>query len=62
MKKITRIEVRKKENQKIRVAAYARVSTSQEEQLISLEAQKQHYENYIKSHPGWEYVGIYYEM
>lgn len=61
MKKITRIEVRKKENQKIRVAAYARVSTSQEEQLISLEAQKQHYENYIKSHPGWEYVGIYYD-
>lgn len=61
MKKKTRIEVRKKENQKIRVAAYARVSTSQEEQLISLEAQKQHYENYIKSHPGWEYVGIYYD-
>ena len=61
MKKITKIEVKKKENQKIRVAAYARVSTSQEEQLISLEAQKQHYEKYIKSHPEWEYVGIYYD-
>ena len=45
--------------QKIRVAAYARVSTDNEEQETSYEAQVDYYTNYIKSHEDWEFVGVY---
>lgn len=61
MGRITKIEATKKEQRKIRVAAYARVSTGNEEQLISLQTQKQHYEQYIKSRPDWDYAGLYYD-
>lgn len=46
---------------KLRVAAYCRVSTSQAEQLDSLDNQRQHYEDYIRSHTDWQYAGIYYD-
>ena len=46
---------------KIRVAAYARVSTGSDEQLLSLETQKEHYDSFIKIHPEWEYAGLYYD-
>jgi site-specific DNA recombinase len=46
---------------KLRVAAYCRVSTGSDEQLISLKAQKMHYESYIKSNPDWEFAGLYYD-
>ena len=46
---------------KLRVAAYARVSTDSEEQLISLDAQKNHYEVLIRSRRDWEYAGLYYD-
>ena len=49
------------EKKKLRVAAYARVSTDSDEQLLSLEAQKTHYEIFIKSHADWEFVGLYYD-
>jgi site-specific DNA recombinase len=45
--------------QKIRVAAYCRVSTDSDEQESSYETQIEHYTNYIKSHPDWELAGIY---
>ena len=45
--------------QKIRVAAYCRVSTDSEEQETSYEAQVQHYTEYIRSKPDWEFVKIY---
>jgi site-specific DNA recombinase len=64
MKRITKIETHKKLQKtakKLRVAAYARVSTDSREQLGSLETQKSHYEAYIKSNPNWEYVGLYYD-
>lgn len=64
MQRITKIESNKKRqkaSKKLRVAAYARVSTDSREQLISLETQKNHYEAYIKSNPNWEYVGLYYD-
>ncbi|MBP2028680.1 DNA invertase Pin-like site-specific DNA recombinase [Acetoanaerobium pronyense] len=64
MKKITKIEGSNSDaliKSKRRVAAYCRVSTDSNEQLISLEAQKSHYEKYIKSNPEWEYVGLYYD-
>ncbi len=63
MKRITKIE----ENtllgskRKLRVAAYCRVSTANDEQLVSLAAQKAHYENYIKSNDEWEFAGLYYD-
>lgn len=44
---------------KLRVAAYARVSTEQDEQQNSYEAQVRYYTQYIKSNPDWEFVGIY---
>lgn len=46
---------------KTRVAAYCRVSTDSDEQELSLDAQKKHYESYIKSNSEWEYAGIYYD-
>lgn len=58
MKKITKIGVNETliQKKKLKVAAYCRVSTASDEQLISLEAQKAHYENYIRSNDKWEYT------
>lgn len=47
---------------KRRVAAYARVSTDNEEQLTSYEAQIDYYTNYINGRDDWEFVGVYPEM
>lgn len=57
IKKVTKIETAKRspsENRKLRVAAYARVSTDSDAQLESLETQKSHYESYIRSRDDWE--------
>lgn len=62
MKRITKIEeVKENPKRKLRVAAYARVSTESDKQLVSLEAQKNHYETYIKARPDWEYAGLYFD-
>jgi DNA invertase Pin-like site-specific DNA recombinase len=64
MKKITKIDELTRSQlskNKLRVAAYARVSTDSDEQLESLKAQREHYENYIKSNPEWEFAGLYYD-
>jgi len=42
-----------------RVAAYARVSTNDEEQLTSYEAQMEYYTKHIKANAKWEFAGIY---
>ena len=47
------------ETQKLRVAAYCRVSTDTDEQATSYEAQIEHYTEYINKNPGWELAGIY---
>ena len=47
------------EVRKLRVAAYARVSTNNEEQLSSYEAQVDHYTRYIQSKDEWEFVEVY---
>ena len=44
---------------KRRVAAYARVSTDNEEQLTSYEAQVDYYTNYIQGRDDWEFAGVY---
>ena len=41
------------------VAAYARVSTNNEDQLNSYEAQVDYYKHKIKKNPKWDYVGIF---
>ena len=43
---------------KRRVAAYARVSTDNEEQLTSYEAQVDYYTNYIQGRDDWEFAGV----
>jgi len=44
---------------KTRVAAYARVSTKQEDQANSYEAQIKYYTELINSRPDWVFVGMY---
>ena len=44
---------------KRKVAAYARVSTDDEDQQTSYAAQCDYYEWYIKSREDWEFVGLY---
>lgn len=63
MKRITKIEQDNANvlKPKLRVAAYCRVSTASDDQLVSLEAQKTHYESYIKANPEWEFAGVYYD-
>ena len=62
MAKVTKIDTKQSNNKKkLRVAAYARVSTGSDKQLVSLESQKTHYEQYIQARPGWEYVGLYFD-
>ena len=43
----------------LRVAAYARVSTSSDEQMSSVAAQKDYFEKLIVKKPGWSLVEIY---
>lgn len=44
---------------KLRVAAYARVSTEQDEQQNSYEAQIDFYTRHIKTNPDWQFVGVF---
>ena len=43
----------------LRVAAYCRVSTKQDEQLNNYEVQRTHYEERIRTEPKWSLVGIF---
>lgn len=61
LKSVTKIEptITKVTQPKRRVAAYCRVSSSFDDQLVSLETQKSHYTEYIQYRPDWEFVGLY---
>jgi len=61
MRKITTLDMTTSSvvNPKQKVAAYIRVSTSTEEQLISLEAQRRHYKTLIENNDEWHLVNIY---
>ncbi len=50
---------KEEERPKLRVAAYCRVSTDSDEQATSYEAQVEHYTEYIKKNPEWEFAGIF---
>ena len=47
------------EQPKVRVAAYARVSTLEEEQQSSYQLQVSYFEEYIEKTPGWELYKVY---
>ena len=49
------------ELQHLRVVAYCRVSTEQEEQSSSIELQEQHYSRLISQNPNWKNAGIFSE-
>ncbi|MGI6175165.1 MAG: recombinase family protein [Christensenellales bacterium] len=49
----------KEESDIIDVCAYARVSTDDEDQINSYEAQKDYYEEKIKSNSDWQFAGIF---
>ena len=58
MKRITKIDAAAKTEKKLRVAAYARVSTDSADQLVSLDAQKESYDQVITYCLSWEYDGV----
>jgi site-specific DNA recombinase len=62
MKNVRIIPPKPKENKKLRVAAYCRVSTSGPEQLRSLEIQIKTYTKMIKGHPNWLFAGVFYDI
>ena len=47
--------------QKLRVAAYARISTDDDSQETSLAGQMAYFENLIKGNDEWSYAGLYYD-
>ena len=51
----------KREDKRLRVCSYCRVSTLRETQTSSIDSQSKHYEDHIKSNPEWEYAGTYIE-
>lgn len=59
--KVATIAAVVKEKEKLRVAAYARVSTDLDSQETSIENQREHYLHYIKGHEDWKLAGIYEE-
>lgn len=60
MREIRKIEARPADPiQRMRVAAYARVSSGKDAMLHSLSAQVSYYNNYIGKHGDWEFAGIY---
>lgn len=62
MKYVRIIPAIPKENKKLRVAAYCRVSTSGPEQKRSLEIQIKTYTVMIRSHPDWIFAGVFYDV
>lgn len=46
-------------NRILRVAAYCRVSTDDEDQLNSYRTQKTYYTEHIKKNPKWRFAGVY---
>lgn len=52
----------KKDLRKLRVAAYARVSTGTEEQASSFETQVDYYKRLIHQNSKWEYIDVYADL
>ena len=48
-----------KRHNRLRVAAYCRVSTDEKDQIKSYNSMVQHYTDYIKKNSDWEFAGVY---
>ena len=59
MKKITKLPSEPEFTHKLRVAAYARVSTGKDAMLHSLTAQIDYYKTKIRANPEWIFAGVY---
>ena len=59
MKKVTKLPSEPKFTHKLRVAAYARVSTGKDAMLHSLTAQIDYYKTKIRATPEWIFAGVY---
>lgn len=59
MKKVTKLPSEPKFTHKLRVAAYARVSTGKDAMLHSLTAQIDYYKAKIRANPAWIFAGVY---
>ena len=57
--RVTVIDPRIPEKAKLRVAAYARVSSDSDDQVNSYIAQVDHYTKFIASHEDWELIDVY---
>lgn len=57
--KITEIAPKPKAPKKLRVAAYARVSSEKDAAFHSLEAQEDYYRGYVAAHPDCELVAVF---
>ena len=62
MKKIIFIQPKSLENEKLRVAAYCRVSTLSQTQRSSLNWQIKFYTNIISENPDWIFAGVFYDV
>lgn len=60
MKKITFIPAKNslRNNRKLKVAAYCRVSTELETQQSSIELQIKYYTDLIQENPEWDFAGV----
>ena len=56
---ITKITAERKTKTRLKVAAYARVSTLKEEQAESWRSQVEYYTQFIQNNPDWDFAGIY---
>ena len=59
---VTVIQAKTEHKRRLRVAAYCRVSTANEDQESSIENQRLHYEELINQNPDYENAGIYYDQ
>ena len=59
---VTVIQAKTEHRRRLRVAAYCRVSTANEDQESSIENQRIHYEELINQNPDYENAGIYYDQ
>lgn len=57
--RITRIDNKAEMPVRKRVAAYARVSADEADNIDSLSAQISHYSSLIQSNPSWDYAGVF---
>lgn len=62
MKKIRLVLPPPKEQKKLRVAAYCRVSTKSKAQKESLRNQILYYTERILDNDNWEFAGVYYDF